>query len=78
MSISFMAMLLAVITTRFFAMELIPDNPAYHITGLSSLVDFHVVTATNVAYTVLLRSYPDMNVTKFPVNARHEHTRTTR
>jgi hypothetical protein len=71
LSISFMAMLLAVITTRFLALQLIPDNPEYHISDMSSLEDFHVVTATNVAYTVLLRSFPEMNLTKFPVTMRH-------
>jgi hypothetical protein len=67
LAISFMAMLLAVITTRFLTLDLIPDNPVYHISGMSSLEGFSVVTATNVAYTVLLRSFTEMNVTKYPV-----------
>ncbi len=75
LSISFMAMLLAVITTGFLTLNLIPDNPVYHITDMSSLEGFRVVTATNFAYTVLLRSFPEMNLTKFPVTMLHySHT----
>ena len=71
-SISLMAMLLAVITASFLLLEFVPDDPVYHISGMTDLAAFSVVTATALAQTVIQREIPDVNITKFPTNSQPE------
>ena len=73
-SISFMAMLLAVITSNFLTLQLIPDDDTYHIEEPKDLLPFSLVTASAPALQAVQDSNAGHNltITKFPTNTQTE------
>ena len=70
LSLGYTTMLLGAITNNFLQLQFIPDDPRFKITGLESLGSFSIVTAVSLAQSVVVRTLPSANLTKFPTNSQ--------